>query len=169
MGRVESAATQGTSRPFDSEARSRMQRMQKSIAALGGLLMVSLALPPASAVEPDERGLIATLPPVGQHWVWVADRLLAHNLLFDGDSGEVLGSIPGGTTIAPKPPLHSAERGEFYSVEIDYARGLRGAVPVFVWALEFTRMPLGGKPARRPLPAGGHSRTVDAVLPVFTH
>jgi methylamine dehydrogenase heavy chain len=104
-----------------------MLRTQKWIATLAGLLVVPLALSPTSAVEPDERGLIATLPPVGQHWVWVADRLLAHNLLFDGDSGEVLGSIPGGTTIAPKPPLHSAARAEFYSVEIDYARGLRGA------------------------------------------
>ena len=92
------------------------------------LAFVSLAIAPlASGVEPDPRGSIATLPPVGQHWVWVADRIFSHNLLFDGDSGEVLGSIPGGSTIAPKPPLYSAERGEFYSVEIDYARGLRGA------------------------------------------
>jgi hypothetical protein len=53
MGRVESAATQGTGRPFDSEARSRMQRMQKWIAALAGLVVVPLVLSPASAVEPD--------------------------------------------------------------------------------------------------------------------
>ena len=92
------------------------------------LAFVSLAIAPlASGVEPDPRGAIATLPPVGQHWVWVADRIFSHNLLFDGDTGEVLGSISGGSTIAPKPPLYSAERSEFYSVEIDYARGQRGA------------------------------------------
>ena len=29
----------------------------------------------ASAIEPDERGLVATLPSVGHHWVWVADMI----------------------------------------------------------------------------------------------
>lgn len=68
-----------------------------------------------------------TLPPVGAHWVWVTDQLFTHSRLFDGDRGEVLAMVDGGTTLSPKPPLHSASRGEFYSVEIDYARGKRGA------------------------------------------
>jgi methylamine dehydrogenase heavy chain len=88
--------------------------------------LIVLAPIVAAAIEADERNAVATLPPVGNHWVWVADRVLGHNLLFDGDTAEMLGSISGGATIAPKPPLLSRERGEFYSVEIDYARGLRG-------------------------------------------
>ena len=70
---------------------------------------------------------VARLPAVGDHWVWVPDIILAHSLLFDGDSGDVLGTIDGGTTISPKPPLYARDRGEFYSVEIHYARGRRGA------------------------------------------
>ncbi len=103
------------------------------IAPIGLVALIALLAPlPAAPVEPDEQGLIATLPPVGHHWVWVADMIFGHNLLFDGDSGEVMGSISGGTTISPKPPLFSPERQEFYSVEIDYARGRRGERTDFV-------------------------------------
>ena len=110
------------------------------------LAFVSLAIAPlASGVEPDPRGAIATLPPVGQHWVWVADRIFSHNLLFDGDTGEVLGSISGGSTIAPKPPLYSAERGEFYSVEIDYARGVRGARTDYVTIYDAVTLGIKGE------------------------
>jgi methylamine dehydrogenase heavy chain len=128
-----------------------MRRWIAALAALSGLLIllpVASSISSASSAEatqPDERGAIATLPPVGHHWVWVADRLLAHNWLFDGDSGEVLGSIPGGATIAPKPPLYSAERSEFYSVEIDYARGLRGARTDYVTIYDAVTLDLKGE------------------------
>jgi methylamine dehydrogenase heavy chain len=89
------------------------------------LIAAALAAWPAGAIE-RETGSVATLPPVGSHWVWVPDAFLAHSLLFDGDDGEVLATIDAGTTSSPKPPLFSPERGEFYSVEIDYSRGRRG-------------------------------------------
>ena len=100
--------------------------MHRWVVALMVLAPLAASGVEPAGVQPDDRNAISTLPPVGDHWVWVADRVLGHNLLFDGDTAEVLGSIPGGVTISPKPPLLSRERGEFYSVEIDYARGLRG-------------------------------------------
>lgn len=81
---------------------------------------------PGFAAPLEEIGRVATLPPIGDHWVWVPDALFAHSLLFDGDTGEMMGSIDAGSTISPKPPMFSRARGEFYSVEIDYARGRRG-------------------------------------------
>ena len=81
---------------------------------------------------PEEIGNVATLPPIGDHWVWIPDVLFAHSLLFDGDSGEMMGSIDAGSTLSPKPPMYSRARGEFYSVEIDYARGRRGTRLDFV-------------------------------------
>ena len=72
------------------------------------------------------RASVATLPPVGAHWVWVADALFAHSRLFDGDSGDMLAAIDAGVTISPKPPLFSKSRNEFYSVETAYSRGRRG-------------------------------------------
>lgn len=97
------------------------------VALFGFALMSSLLLAPsARAIETIERGGVATMPPLGKHWVWVTDALFAHSVLFDADSGEMLATIDGGTSLSPKPPLFSPERGEFYSVEIDYARGRRG-------------------------------------------
>ena len=91
---------------------------------LAACLALVLCAAPAHGEGPEGA---LTLPPVGAHWVWVTDQLFTHSRLFDGDSGEVLAMVDGGTTLSPKPPLHSAARGEFYSVEIDYARGKRGA------------------------------------------
>jgi methylamine dehydrogenase heavy chain len=86
----------------------------------------ALIATPAQAIEALEKGSVANLPPVSEHWVWVPDVLLAHSFLFDGDSGELLATVDGGATLSPKPPFFSPERGEFYSVEIDYSRGRRG-------------------------------------------
>jgi methylamine dehydrogenase heavy chain len=97
--------------------------MRRVVAALIAAALVAL---PARASEPLEQGSVATLPPVGGHWVWVADALLVHSLLFDGDTAEVVATIDAGTTLSPKPPLFSPTRREFYSVEIDYSRGRRG-------------------------------------------
>jgi len=73
-----------------------------------------------------ERPGVATLPPPGDHWLWVPDRLLAHSLLYDGDSGRVLGMIDSPHQLTPQPPMMSIERGELYSVDVGYSRGIRG-------------------------------------------
>ena len=58
------------------------ERIARLLAASAtGLLLTSAA----AALEAEATGQIATLPPVGEHWVWVSDRLLAHSVLFDGD------------------------------------------------------------------------------------
>jgi len=77
--------------------------------------------------ESTERPSVATLPPPGDHWVWVPDRLLGHSLLYDGDTGIVLGMIDSPLSLTPQPPILSTERREIYSVDVGYARGNRGA------------------------------------------
>ena len=57
----------------------------------------------------------------------MTDRLLEHSFLFDGDDGRMLGTIPAPGALTPKLPLFARSRGEFYSVDLDYARGTRGA------------------------------------------
>jgi methylamine dehydrogenase heavy chain len=76
--------------------------------------------------ESIERPGVATLPPPGDHWVWVPDRLLGHSLLYDGDSGTVLGMIDSPLSLTPQPPIISTDRNEIYSVDVAYARGVRG-------------------------------------------
>jgi hypothetical protein len=49
--------------------------------------------PASEAVSPSETASVATLPPPGDHWIFVPDRLLHHSLIFDGDSGEMLGIV----------------------------------------------------------------------------
>lgn len=99
--------------------RSRGRALLAAVAALA-------AAHAAPAEEPGRLGAVASLPQVGSHAVWVPDLMLGHSLLFDGDSGRVLGTLDAGTTLSPKPPLYSAARDEFYAVEIDYSRGRRG-------------------------------------------
>lgn len=77
--------------------------------------------------ESTERPSVATLPPPGDHWIWVPDRLLGHSLLYDGDSGIVLGMIDSPLSLTPQPPILSTQRNEIYSVDVGYARGIRGA------------------------------------------
>jgi len=62
----------------------------------------------------------------GDHWVWVPDRLFRHSVLFDGDSGQMLGAIDSGAQITPKSPLWSRARHEIYNVDTTYSRGHRG-------------------------------------------
>lgn len=92
-------------------------------AALGAITIAAWS---AGAEPPLETGGTQAMPTIGDHWVWVPDAVLAHSLLFDGDTGDVVATIDAGVTISPKPPLLSRERSEFYAVEIDYARGRRG-------------------------------------------
>ena len=49
-----------------------MAHVLRWLSALPLLLLGTLAF----AIEPDPPGQVATLPPVGAHWVWVPDRLL---------------------------------------------------------------------------------------------
>jgi methylamine dehydrogenase heavy chain len=88
----------------------------------------------AASPSPElvEHPSVATLPPPGAHWLWVPDRLLGHSLLFDGDSGEVLGMIDSPLLLTPQAPLLSTERNEAYSIDIAYSRGLRGERTDFV-------------------------------------
>lgn len=108
-----------------------MRRLGMVVVLLGivGAAHVTLS---AQFPETVERAQVATLPPVGERWVWVPDRLLQHSLLYDGDSGEVLGMIDSPSQITPKPPVYSRSRGEFYSADLAYARGHRGARTDFV-------------------------------------
>jgi len=76
--------------------------------------------------ESTERPGVATLPPPDDHWVWVPDRLLGHSLLYDGDSGTVLGMIDSPLLLTPQPPILSTRRNEIYSVDVGYTRGNRG-------------------------------------------
>ena len=78
-------------------------------------------------LEEDPWGEIAELPSEpGAHWVWVNDRVLKHSVLFDGDSGHVLGMVDGSTALSGRPPYLSPERGEIYVVETFYSRGSHG-------------------------------------------
>ena len=86
-------------------------------------IAVVLPLPVQAQME---TASVATLPDLGDHLVWVGDRLLEHNVLFDGDTGEVLGMIDSPTILTAKLPMTSRERGEIYSVDIAYSRGNRG-------------------------------------------
>jgi len=100
------------------------------------LLLFALTGPALAAAaaggQPLEQGGVASLAPLGAHLVWVPDRLFAHSLLFDGDTGKVLGSIDAGAVLTPKPPLYARSRGEIYSVDTAYSRGRRGERVDFV-------------------------------------
>jgi methylamine dehydrogenase heavy chain len=78
-------------------------------------------------VMPDEFGHVQKLPAGPRdHWVWVNDRPLRHDQLFDGDTGRMLGTLDVSLTLAGRLPLTSRALGEFYVVEPVYSRGHRG-------------------------------------------
>ena len=98
--------------------------------SLGAFL---LALHSEAEVSPETMGQVKELPQtVGDHWVWVPDRLFRHSILLDGDSGRMLGVIDSGAQITPKPPLWSRARNEIYNVDTIYSRGHRGERKDFV-------------------------------------
>jgi methylamine dehydrogenase heavy chain len=112
---------------------------------LTAVLLSTIAVATASGFDAERIGNVATLPPIGDHWVWVPDRLLEHSLLYDGDSGEVLASVDSNASITPKVPLVARTRGEIYSVDIDYARGRRGARTDFVTIYDATTLAVVGE------------------------
>jgi hypothetical protein len=87
--------------------------------AMTALASISPAALAVEAVEADPSGQSATLPPIGEHWVWVPNRLLQHNFLFDAEGGQMLGAIPSTGSLSPKLPLVAKSRGEIYSVNPD--------------------------------------------------
>ena len=97
------------------------------VAAFTALITTLSFTTPATAFEPEQSGQSATLPPIGERWVWIPDRLLQHSFLFDAEAGKMLGTIPSTGSLTPKHTLVSRARGEIYSVDLDYARGSRGA------------------------------------------
>ncbi|HEM45649.1 MAG TPA: hypothetical protein ENO23_01255, partial [Alphaproteobacteria bacterium] len=91
-----------------------------------------------------EHPAVARLPAPGDHWVFVPDRLLRHSLLFDGDSGVMLGIVDTPNELMFPPPLVSRARGEIYSADIVYARGTRGPRSDFVGIYDLeTLVPVG--------------------------
>lgn len=109
-----------------------MIRLLTGLAPELALLAVLLALP-ALAADPEspmERAGVAVLPEVGDHWVWIPDRLIQHSILFDGDSGEVLGMIDSAGSLTPKAPVLAG--GHFYSADLAWSRGWRGERVDFV-------------------------------------
>jgi methylamine dehydrogenase heavy chain len=123
----------------------------KPAAAFAGSLVVSLCLAllsaalPASSLESESAGAVATLPPIGAHWVWVPDRLFEHSLLFDGDRSEVMATIDSNASLTPKVPLLARSRNEIYSVDIDYARGRRGTRTDYVTIYDATTLAVTGE------------------------
>lgn len=99
--------------------------MKHVLAGLFVIVVLPAALARAAPAAGPEKASVATLPDeVGAHWVWVPDRLLQHSVLFDGDSGEVLGMLDSAASLTPKAPVHA--RGRFYSADLAYSRGVRG-------------------------------------------
>lgn len=81
----------------------------------------------AGEITPDEFAQVMKLPSGPRdHWVWVSDRLLRHNQLFDGDTGRALGTLDVSISLAGRLPLASPKLGELYIVESIYSRGHRG-------------------------------------------
>ena len=100
-------------------------RAEHAVAICVGLVAIARA---ASADLPaEEVGQVMRLPEtVGDHWVWVPDRVLNHSALFDGDTGRMLGALDSGVQISPKAPLWSRARNEIYTVDTVYSHGHRG-------------------------------------------
>jgi len=91
------------------------------------LLATMLAGRASSQVEDVGRSLVLAEPPA-PHWFWLSDIVLHRTALFDGDSGEMLGTISSGTAGVGFVihPLFSPDRREIYIPETYYARGVRG-------------------------------------------
>jgi methylamine dehydrogenase heavy chain len=79
--------------------------------------------------QPEAVGKSLTLPDrPAPHWFWLSDIALHRTGLFDGDSGELLGTISSGTAGLGFviSPLFAAGQREIYIPETYYARGVRG-------------------------------------------
>jgi methylamine dehydrogenase heavy chain len=124
-------------------------RTRRMLVAVFVVVLLSLStnaniIANANALEPDEIGRVATLSAPDPHWVWVPDRLLQHSILYDGDSGDVLGMLDNPAMLTPRAPILSRKRSEFYSVDLDYDRGRRGTRIDYVTIYDIeTLLPVG--------------------------
>jgi hypothetical protein len=74
----------------------------RALAALATFALVTATAPARADIQPDEHGKVAVLPTVpSPHWLWVPDRVLRHATLFDGDTGNALGTRSSSCT-APR-------------------------------------------------------------------
>jgi len=108
-----------------------MQRLSPRLILLGALLAVALvAVGRASGAEPQKLApVVVRLPEKpGPHWFWLSDVMLHRTALFDGDSGELLGTITSGTPGVGFViyPLFSPDHREIYLAESYFSRGVRG-------------------------------------------
>jgi methylamine dehydrogenase heavy chain len=104
-----------------------MLHRAKLFGAIVGACVLAFTLRAGADLPPEEVGQVMRLPDtVSDHWVWVPDQLFRHSVLFDGDSGRMLGAIDSGAQITPKTPLWSRTRNEIYNIDTIYSRGHRG-------------------------------------------
>ncbi len=101
------------------------------VVALGGGLVGGAwgqSPPSPASVAAEPWGTVTRVPaePTA-HRVWVNDRVLRHSLLFDADTGRMLGAVDSATALSARPPYLAPDRGELYVIETFYSRGLRGA------------------------------------------
>jgi len=92
-------------------------------------MVLAAALGGRAAAQPEAVGRSLALPEKpGPHWFWLSDIALHRTALFDGDSGELLGTISSGTAGLGFviSPLFAAGQREIYIPETYYARGVRG-------------------------------------------
>jgi methylamine dehydrogenase heavy chain len=99
--------------------RSRWLAAALVLTALGGI----------APAQPEAVGRSLTLPErPGPHWFWLSDIGLHRTALFDGDAGELLGTISSGTAGLDFviSPLFAKDQREIYIPETYYSRGVRG-------------------------------------------
>jgi methylamine dehydrogenase heavy chain len=97
------------------------------------LVGVTLAVLGAVAARADDVaepvGQVVTLPDQPRpHWFWLGDVLLHRTALFDGDSGQLLGTIAAGSPGVGFAiyPLFAPDRSKIYIPESYFSRGVRG-------------------------------------------
>jgi methylamine dehydrogenase heavy chain len=81
------------------------------------------------ATEPEAVGKVLTLAEQpGPHWFWLSDIVLHRAALFDGDSGQLLGTITSGSPGVGFAilPHRSPDHREIYLAESYFSRGVRG-------------------------------------------
>ena len=127
--------------------------------------MVVLAASARAEIQPDEHGQIAKLPAASPHWLWVPDRVLRHAQLFDGDTGDALGTLDGSFCLSGPTPLFAPTRHEIYVVDAVYARGHRGERKDYVTIYDATTLAVRGEVEIPPRSASiGHGYALAAVL-----
>jgi methylamine dehydrogenase heavy chain len=98
----------------------------------GWILLLALACLVAvagQAQEPGTVGKVLTLAEQpGPHWFWLSDVVLHRAALFDGDSGQLLGTITSGSPGVGFAilPHRSPDAPEIYLAESYFSRGVRG-------------------------------------------